>query len=355
MQLEIVTIRGHQNPPILQSLVHCLMPRPHFLLHCLLSTHSPNSFGTFNKLRCTTPIPSICLTPLTIFQHRHQSVFKNHFIIPNPGLVRPIPPANIPCFDAQTHLIPHPTLFKFVTPKRFGIAHGKPKVGAMQSFNTSPFFLSSKLIYCGRQVRQVVVDQNKKQEQKQLAHHKILQFSKWLDVWPHILVYSFGVFPPNSWESGVVGGVSMHKCECPEVMFKVGRRGEQIKLLHFVPRFDTNLCGHAKKTPMTQVFGGSWRKNAKCMPWMAHHLLPLPIWVNGSERRLRAIKKRSVWRRLILIYCSMSTTYHGVHTARYRGMTREEHKWWALRCQVESSGMDGVTVPVWVWDESPPP
>ena len=56
-------------------------------------------------------------------------------------------------------------------------------------------------------------------------------------------------------ESGVIGGVSTHKCECPEVMLKLGRRGEQIKLLHFIPRFHSNLRGHAKKPPMTQVFG----------------------------------------------------------------------------------------------------
>jgi hypothetical protein len=49
---------------------------------------------------------------------------------------------------------------------------------------------------------------------------------------------------------------------------------------------------------MTQVFGGSWRKNAKGMPCMAHHLLPLPIWVDGSERRLQAMQKRSMWGRL---------------------------------------------------------
>ncbi len=43
-------IRGRQNCPILQSLVHCLLPWPHFLLHCSLTTLSPYSLGTFNKL-----------------------------------------------------------------------------------------------------------------------------------------------------------------------------------------------------------------------------------------------------------------------------------------------------------------
>ena len=39
----------------------------------------------------------------------------------------------------------------------------------------------------------------------------------------------------------------------------------------------------------------------------------------------------------------MSTTYHGVHARRRRGMTREEREWWALPCGVES-GMDVTLV-----------
>ena len=46
------------------------------------------------------------------------------------------PYLSIPCFDAQTHLISHPTLFKLETPKRFGIAHCKPKVSAIHREHT---------------------------------------------------------------------------------------------------------------------------------------------------------------------------------------------------------------------------
>jgi hypothetical protein len=38
-------------------------------------------------------------------------------------------------------------------------------------------------------------------------------------------------------------------------MLKLGRRGEQIKLLHFVPRFHSNLRKHAKKTNVASLWG----------------------------------------------------------------------------------------------------
>ena len=81
-------------------------------------------------------------------------------------------------------------------------------------------------------------------------------------------------------------------------MLKLGRWEEQIKLLHLVPHFHSNLSRHTKKTPMMQVFGGTWGKNSKYVPCTAHHLLPLPIWVDGSKRRLSAMQKRTAWGRL---------------------------------------------------------
>ena len=95
-------------------------------------------------------------------------------------------------------------------------------------------------------------------------------------------------------------------------MLKLGRWGEQIKLLHLVPRFHSNLSRHTKKNPMTQVFGGTWGKNSKCVPCTDHHLLPLPIWVDGSKRRLWVMQKRTAWGRLHLnILFNKLTTDHG--------------------------------------------
>ncbi len=137
----------------------------------------------------------------------------------------------------------------------------------------------------------VVVDWNKSNKSNQLTT-KFSNSASDLTYGQMYLCIVFVSFPPNSPKRVVsLGGVGTQKCECPEVMLKLGRRGEQIKLLHFVPHFHSNLRGHAKKNSMTQVFGWSWRKNAKCMPCMAHHLLSLPIWVNGSERRLQAMQR----------------------------------------------------------------
>jgi hypothetical protein len=71
-------------------------------------------------------------------------------------------------------------------------------------------------------------------------------------------------------------------------MLILGRRGEKIKLLHFVPRFQSKNCRYAKKNDAACIWG-ILEKTAECMPCTAHHLLPLPMRVNGSnERKLQA-------------------------------------------------------------------
>jgi hypothetical protein len=58
-------------PKLPNSSVACSLSLASTLLSAALPTSHlfPYFHGTFNKLRCTTPIPSICLTPLTILQH----------------------------------------------------------------------------------------------------------------------------------------------------------------------------------------------------------------------------------------------------------------------------------------------
>ena len=86
----------------------------------------------------------------------------------------------------------------------------------------------------------------------------------------------------------------------PRGNVEIGKKGGANQAPPFCSTLSQQPPRTRQKNPMMQVFRGSWRKNAKCMPCMAHHLLPLPIWVNGSERRLRAMQKRSVWGRLHL-------------------------------------------------------
>ena len=76
-------------------------------------------------------IAPIRLAPLSRLQHHLETVPENGQVIPLPWGIRPTPPANISRLDAQPHLIPQPTLFKFVAPKRLRIAHCDPEVGSV--------------------------------------------------------------------------------------------------------------------------------------------------------------------------------------------------------------------------------
>jgi hypothetical protein len=53
-----------------------------------------------------------------------------------PGHIRPTPPANVSCFDAQTSLVSKTTLLKFVGIKTLAPAHCNKKISAINGKQT---------------------------------------------------------------------------------------------------------------------------------------------------------------------------------------------------------------------------
>lgn len=127
---DVVTVGGVQYPPILKPFVDSFLsasyPRRHSLYIIIWIFQKATrafyfSWGTPN-------ITPICLAPLRKLQIFRQCILKNHSVVPNPRLVRPMPPANIPRFDAHTHLVAVSTPLELVGIVGLLIAHREAEV-----------------------------------------------------------------------------------------------------------------------------------------------------------------------------------------------------------------------------------
>jgi|688.fasta_scaffold414501_2 hypothetical protein len=137
-----MTVRGRQNRPIFEPLIHRLLPAPNPLLYFSDVRVGPTYTRTFDVGWGGALVAPIRLAPLSRLQHQRQRIPEDCQVVPNSRSVRPAPPADIPRQYTQPHLIPQPALFEFITPKGLAISHRNPKVGSVHRQQTIPANIS---------------------------------------------------------------------------------------------------------------------------------------------------------------------------------------------------------------------
>ena len=80
----------------------------------------------------------------------------------------------------------------------------------------------------------------------------------------------------------------MHKCKLPRGNVDIGKKGGENQAPPFCSTLSKQKLQICQKNDAACIWG-ILEKTAECMPCTAHHLLPLPMRVNGSnERKLQA-------------------------------------------------------------------
>ena len=96
------------------------------------------------------------------------------------------------------------------------------------------------------------------------------------DEWPHILAYRLGVTPPQqTQESGVVCGIRLHKCKCPQKMKELGIGGENI-LSSIIFQAVTETCADTPKNEQKRRSSGELGSNFPSL-WLARPITFCPL------------------------------------------------------------------------------
>ncbi len=176
-------------------------------------------------------VAPIRFAPLIFLQILCQRILKNHLVIPIPGLVRPVPPANIPRTNTQTYLVAVPAPLKLVVVKRFLPAHREAEVCAVYWQKTVISNISLLPVFENNLDRVEVQNErwshvHSNNYTQQSTYQNFIQLKNRIDIWPHVLVDRLRVAPPQrSWQRFIVWWVSLHKCKRPQIVKELGSGG----------------------------------------------------------------------------------------------------------------------------------
>ena len=104
----------HQNIPLFEPLVACLLPISYQLHHVLPLLGACNTHGTLNPQRRLSNVTIISFNTFARIKKCHKRAAEDLDIIPESWLVRPTNPTNISRFDWDCNFITETRLLKFV-------------------------------------------------------------------------------------------------------------------------------------------------------------------------------------------------------------------------------------------------
>ncbi len=206
-------------------------------------------------------------------------------------------------------------------------------------FKTSPFFLSSKLIYAGDKEMWVVVDWNKSNKSNQLT----TKFSNSASalMYGHLyLCIVFGSFPPNCLErEWCCWGGTYANMRVPRGNVEIGKKGGANQAPPFCSTLSQQPPQTCQKNQCCKSLGDSGERMPSACPVRPITFSPSryeSMAVRGGFKQCRRepCKEGYIW-----IYCLIVMTYHGsvddvIHN-RSCGTMKRTCKWWAIPWQLQ--------------------